>query len=114
VAKKPRYFEMNESTPVDREIPESEYAAWGITETSPEQRLANTLLSESARIASHAKKMGCSLRSAALFLTGKDLYKFGPPDSEEAKLAEAWKRYSPFLSEADIRELVKRGKFPQR
>jgi hypothetical protein len=112
VAKK--YFEMNESTPIDREIPESEYAAWGITETSPEQRLANTVLNESARIAQHAKKMGCSLRESALFLTGKDSYKHGAPDSEKAKLAEAWKRYSPLVSEADLAELVKRGKFPQR
>ncbi len=109
-----RYFEMNESTPVDREIPESEYVMWGITETSPEQRLANTVLNESARIAQHAKKSGKSLRESALFLTGKDLYKFGEPGSESAKLAEAWRRYTPFVSDADLTELVKRGKFPQR
>jgi hypothetical protein len=81
---------------------------------TPRQRLANTVLNESARIAQHAKKMGCSLRSAALFLTGEDSYKYGEPGSEKAKLAEAWKRYLPFVSEADLAELVKRGKFPQR
>jgi len=81
---------------------------------TPRQRLANTVLNESARIASHAKKMKCSLREAALFLTGKDIYKYGEPGSESAKLAEAWKRYNPFVSEADLKVLIERGTYPQR
>jgi hypothetical protein len=80
---------------------------------TPRQRLANTVLNESARIASHAKKRGCSLREAALFLTGEDIYKFGEPGSEGAKLAEAWRRYLPLASDADITGLVKRGVFPK-
>jgi hypothetical protein len=51
---------------------------------TPRQRLANTVLNESARIAQHAKKRGCSLREAVLFLTGEDLYKYGEPGSESA------------------------------
>ena len=74
--------------------------------------LANTVLNEAARIASHAKKFGKSLRETAICLTGKDLYKFGEPGSESAKLADAWKRYFPFFSEAELAELVKRGVFP--
>jgi hypothetical protein len=81
---------------------------------TPRQRLANTVVTEAARIASHAKKRGCSLREAAIFLTGEDSYKYGEPGSEKAKLAEAWRRHLPFVSEADLKVLIERGKFPQR
>lgn len=119
MAKKKTYL-FDEGSPMGHtrfddlhELTEKELVAWGIAET-PQQRLADTVLSESARIAQHAKKRGCSLREAAIFLTGGDSYKYGEPGSESAKLAQAWKRYNPFVSEADLKVLIERGVYPQR
>ena len=61
-----------------------------------------------ARIKAHAKKLKCSLREAAIYQTGTDLYKFGEPGSESFMLAEAWKNYCRFLRDEEIQSLIAR------
>jgi hypothetical protein len=61
------------------------------------------------RIKRYAERAGVSLREAASYVTGRDVYKFGEPGSKTFELAESWKKYCRSLTEQEIESLIARG-----